>query len=359
MDERFFWLGFAVFSGIGPKRFALLSDFFGSARAAWEASEADLYHAGIGEATTKQFVCFKQKFDITAYCDQLEQKHVGFVTLMDDDFPVRLREVKNCPYVLFYRGNIASLHYPQAMAIVGTRTITDYGRSVTEQVTTSLVAAGYHIVSGLAYGVDATAHRQTIALQGITVAVLGCGIDCCSPRENQGLYDQIIASGGVIVSESGLGVIPTRGSFPARNRIIAGLSQGVVVTEGSSGSGALYTAEAAFAINRPVFAVPGPITSSLSKGPFSLLGKGGLLVTSADDILHHLGQQEAMTKKQLLQGDSPEEQAIIDALQYEALYPDELARKLAVDAAELGGLLTILEMKRIVKRTSIGMIALI
>ncbi len=359
MDERFFWLGFAVFSGIGPKRFAILRGTFGSAKTAWEADGEALQSAGIGEAIAKQFLSYRRHFDIAMYYAQLESKQVGFVTLLDDDYPAALRALENCPLVLFYRGDKTVLQQQQMMAIVGTRTITDYGRTVTEQITSSLVAAGYIIVSGLAFGVDATAHRQTIAQMGKTVAVLACGIDCCSPREHQGLYQEIIDTGGAIVSESGIGVTPTPGSFPARNRIIAGLSRGVVVTEGSSGSGSLYTAEAAFTINRPVFAIPGPITSSLSRGPFSLLSKGGVLVTRAEDILHYLGQSDALEKQKSLRGDTPEEQAIIDMLQQEAKYPDDIAKKLSVDASQLGGLLSVLEMKKIVKRTSVGMFALV
>jgi DNA processing protein len=221
---------------------------------------------------------------------------------------------------------------------------------VTEQITAGLVSGGFVIVSGLAYGVDAVAHRTTIIAGGKTVAVLGCGIDCCSPREHTGLYAEIITSGGAVVSEYPLGMAPTRGSFPSRNRIIAGLSQAVILTEGAADSGALYTANEAFANDRPVFAVPGPVTSSLSAAPFALINRGGTLITGADDVLRSLGEKHLISKtREKRIGETPQEQKIIDALQYEQLHFDEIVKKVNLDTIEVGRLLSLMELKGFIK----------
>ncbi len=355
MDERLYWLGFALFSGIGPKRFQLLLETFGSAKDAWEAEESALAESGIGSKNAQTFVEFRKGIAIQRYADVLEKKRIAYVCLYEDTYPSLLKQISNPPFVLFYSGALSAVSSEKTIAIVGTRNITSYGETVTRQLTAALVGAGYTIISGLAFGVDAVAHRTTLREAGTTVAVLGCGIDCCSPTEHSRLYEEIVASGGAIVSEYPLGITPSRGSFPARNRIIAGLSQAVVVTEGSASSGALYTAKTAFALDRPVFAVPGPITSSLSKGPFSLLAQGGQLVTSIDDILTTLmaNSDERMVPRSIT-GDTEEEQWIIDSLMNEELLFDEISKKVHIDPAQLGILLSMMELKGQIKRTPAG-----
>jgi DNA processing protein len=227
--------------------------------------------------------------------------------------------------------------------------------------TTELVSAGCVIVSGLALGVDSIAHAATVAAGGKTIAVLGCGVDCCNPRENQAIYTSILESGGVMVSEYGLGMQPTKGSFPSRNRIIAGLSRGVIVTEGAAGSGSLITANDAFANERKVFAVPGPITSSLSLGPYELLKKGGTLATSAKDVIEGLGikgRNPPSLKLRRVKADTKEEQVIIDLLQNENLHIDEIGRQSGIGASQLGSLLSLLEMKGIIKTLDAGLFSM-
>ena len=204
-------------------------------------------------------------------------------------------------------------------------------------------------------GVDTVAHQITLAKNGKTIAVLGCGVDCCHPTANQRLYEEIISSGGAVISEFPLQQSPSKGSFPSRNRIIAGLSQAIVVTEGAEDSGALITAKDAFTCQRKVFAVPGPITSHLSKGPNSLLSKGAILATSAEDILKEMGIKTVKTKRQgktKVVGETDEEQKVINVLQNERLLFDDIVRRSELMSSTVGTLLSVMEIKGIVKQDS-------
>ncbi len=228
---------------------------------------------------------------------------------------------------------------------------------MTESFVTELVYSGCVIVSGLASGIDSVAAKSVLAAGGKTIAVLGSGVDVCTPEENRSLYDSILEHGGAIVSEYPLGMMPNKGSFPARNRIIAGLSLGVLVTEGTEDSGSLITANSAFANSRKVFAVPGPITSSVSKGPIALIAKGAKIVTTGEDIITALGMKNYVsgmgTKK--IKGSTKEEQKIIDTLQDQQLHFDELVKCTGLSPSQLGTLLSLMEMKGIVKSMEDGL----
>lgn len=367
MLERSYWLGFSSFSGIGPSKFALLIKEFGTAERAWNADFISLRKV-LGKAWTPKFVEFRKVFEISSYEKRLKNSGVSFLILTDNDYPQLLKQIKKPPFVLYYKGNIEILKQirddtssgsvqARTIAVVGTRRITEYGKQVTESLTTDLVNNGFIIVSGLALGVDAAAHRATIVNKGKTIAVLGCGVDCCYPRENQQIYEKILASGGAIVSEYPVGQEPSKGSFPSRNRIISGLSRGVIVTEGAADSGALYTATDAFENNRPVFAVPGPITSTLSKGPHGLIAKGAKLISGAEEILQELGimNQELGTKRPTkLKGSSKDEQRIIDVLQNESLHFDEIMKQSKIKSSKLGGILSVMEMRGMIRGLGSG-----
>ncbi len=374
MQERSYWLGFSSFSGIGPKKCEALLNEFGTAEDAWKADFKNLEKV-LGKALTPKFADFRDSFSIADYEKQLLRKKVGYLILTDKDYPFLLKQIKKPPFVLYYKGNIEILKQDvptgrqvqddyKSIAIVGTRRITEYGKQVTTSLTMDLVNNGFVVVSGLALGVDAAAHKATILNKGKTIAVLGCGVDCCYPRENQQIYDNILESGGAIVSEYSLGEPPSKGSFPSRNRIISGLSCGVIVTEGSADSGALYTADDAFANGRPVFAVPGPITSSLSKGPHGLIGKGAKLISGAGEIIEELGFRGDRRDKgergaKSFKGDTKDEQRIIDLLQNESLHFDEIVKRSKIRSSKLGGILSMMEMKGIVKSQEAGFFCLI
>lgn len=356
MEERDYWLGFSVFPGVGPKRFQALLTYFSTVKDAWNASESELKESGLGEQLSEKFIAFRSNFSLESYLKKLEQKSISYLTFLDKEYPMLLQESHNPPFVLFMKGefDFNDSQNQMTVGIVGTRRITSYGRQVTEMITESLVDAGCVIVSGLAMGVDAVTHQTTLNCNGKTIAVLGCGVDCCNPSTNQRLYDEIIVKGGAVISEFPLEQAPTKGSFPSRNRIIAGLSKAIIVTEGAEDSGALITAQDAFTNNRKVFAVPGPITSSLSKGPNSLFSKGAQVVTSGQDVLRELGINSRITnkkRKDTVKGDTAEEQKILDLLQNETMHFDELVRKSELSPAIIGTLLSLMEMKGLVRNT--------
>lgn len=358
MSERECYLGFSLCNGIGPVRFEGLLKHFGSAKKAWNASIRDLVPI-LGEALGVKFNNFREEFSITDYEERLNKKKVRFLILIDSNYPSLLKQIQRPPFVLYVKGSVEILKQVQnnmekTIAVVGTRKVTQYGRDVTELLTAELVSAGFTIVSGLAMGVDAVAHQTAIDNNGKTIAVLGCGVDCATPAENQNLYDQIIERGGCVVSELPLGHSPTKGSFPARNRIIAGLSQGVIVTEGAEDSGALITADYALSFGRRVFAVPGPITSQLSKGPYKLIQKGAKLVTTAGDILKefqisNIKSQINTNNQRTINNITKEEQEILELLENEPLHFDEIVRRSRLSSSQVGSILSIMEMKGFIK----------
>ncbi len=365
MEERDYYLAFSLVNGIGPKTFKLLLECFKTAEKAWFASEADLKQAGLSERITSKLEKTRGELSIKDYLEKLKQKKASFIALCDKEYPKLLIDIGNPPIVLFVKGNIKTVDFAKTIGIVGTRKITNYGREVTKLFSFDLASSGFTIVSGLAMGVDAVASASAIEANGKTIAVMGNGVDLCFPSSNEQLYDKILNGNGVIVSEFPLGQGPTLGSFPSRNRIIAGLSLGVLVTEGAKDSGSLITADYAFKFKRAVFAVPGPITSSLSVAPLRLIEKGARLVTSADDISSIFNSQFSISNKlsnvkitkenqRKLQNLSKEEQKILEFLENEALGFDEIARKIKVDSAKVGSLLSVMEIKGLIRGSSGG-----
>lgn len=392
MQEDIFWLGFSAFPGIGPKRFRLLLEQFESAGSAWGATANELQEV-VGEAITAKFLAFKRQFSLEKYAEQVARRSISYLLLEDESYPSLLKQLPNAPFVLYVKGDlnlVASLGgelepHPlprfsrkllqlanpssvpllrgegktaksekteanKTIAIVGTRKVTQYGMDVTKMLTRELVENNFVIVSGLAIGVDSIAHTAATEANGKTIAVLGCGVDCCTPGTNQPLYDKIVRHFGAVVSESAFGAGAMKGIFPARNRIIAGLSVGVVVTEGTEDSGALITAARAKELGRPIFAVPGPITSQLSSGPNILVKSGAKMITGAEDILKDLGMHsDIISKQQLPVGENETEQQIISLLADEQLHFNDIARMTRKNAGEIAGILSMMEVKGIVK----------
>ena len=394
--EREYYLAFSLINGIGPKTFALLLGYFKTAGKAWTAGSKELKIAGLNDKLIQKLETAKQEFKVKDYLEKLKQKKASFIASCDKEYPKLLKEIPNPPIVLYFKGDINIIQNinaglakvanenffgpavrlpsgknfissPQAnppIGIVGTRKITNYGREVTELFSSNLVSMGFTIVSGLAMGVDAQAAWSAINSGGKTIAVLGNGVDLCFPSSNEKLYDKILDNNGIIVSEFPLGQSPTMGSFPSRNRIIAGLSLGVLVTEGAKDSGSLITADYAFKFGRKVFAIPGPITSSLSVAPLKLIEKGAILVTSADDILKQLdikslsskalGVAEKLDRAGKIVKLSKEEGKIIKMLENEPLLLDEIIRALNISASSGAIILSFLEVKGLVKQESGG-----
>ncbi len=358
MQERDYYLGFSLVNGIGPKTFSLLLKHFKSAKNAWNSNSSDLKRAGLSDKLIKKLEDFKTSFSFAKYQEKLKHKKASFVALCDKEYPKLLSSIENPPIVLFVKGDISKVDFEKTIAIVGTRKITNYGKEVTKLFSTDLASNGFTIVSGLAMGVDAVASSSAIEAKGKTIAVMGNGVDLCFPSSNEKLYDKIFEGNGIIVSEFPLGQGPTLGSFPSRNRIIAGLSLGVLVTEGAEDSGSLITAEYAFKFKRKVFAVPGPITSSLSVAPLKLIEKGAKLVTSAEDIAKIFNSQFLISnerqKKTYIKNDnlSKDELTILQILENEALHFDEIVKKLKQDSAKTAIVLSMMEIKGLVKSSN-------
>jgi len=345
-EEKLYWLAFSAFEGIGPKRFALLKNYFGTARKAWEAREKELLEVGLGPKLTSGLIKVRRSFNPRSYFLRLREKKIGVIFIDGDNYPENLKKIDNPPFVLYVKGVIKP-EDELALAVVGTRLMTGYGGQVTSSLVTELVAAGLTIVSGLARGVDSMAHRATLKAGGRTIGVLACGLDLCYPPENEGLVKEIIHGLGAVVSEMPLGRSPIPGSFPARNRIIAGLSLGTVVVEGAKRSGSLITARHAAEQGREVFAIPGPVTSRFSAAPAHLIKMGAKLVFETQDILEELGL-ESMAKSQSRKkvvAESPEEEMVLSLIKDEAKHIDEIVRESGFDTAKVASIMSLMEIK--------------
>ena len=352
MDQKAFWVGFNLVKGIGAVRLQALIQYFGNLETAWQASESELLSAGLSQRIIDVFVGTRHKIDpIQAYEDILK-KEIKILTWEDPDYPDKLMNIDQPPPVIYIRGSIK----PEdrwAVAIVGTRRVTSYGRQVTEQVSTYLARNGLTVVSGLARGVDGVAHQTTLANNGRTIAVLGSGIDQIYPPEHRQLAEKIIENGAVI-SDYHPGTPPDAGNFPPRNRIISGLSLATVVVEAGETSGALITATFAAEQGREVFAVPGPIYAPQSKGTNRLIREGAQPLLDPVDIMESLNLRKVDHYKQatlLLPGDELESK-LMEILNLEPVYIDEIQSKAGFPVEKVSAALTMMELKGMVKQVS-------
>lgn len=366
-EETAHWLAFSVFPGIGPVRFNLLRSYFGTAMAAWKASPDTLLSIGLSQRLVSEFMLFRNRFSIETYVHDLMEHHISVLTLTDPRYPRLLKEITDAPFVLYVRAKPMKTNHAggdpvpekldmeKTVAVVGTRKATAYGIEVTKRIVGDLVTNGCTIVSGMAYGIDAVAHETAIREGGRTIAVLGCGVDIIAPPTNAPIYEKLAFGGfGAVVSEMPLGLRPNKGLFPARNRIISGLSLGVVVIEGADDSGALITARNAAEQGREVFAVPGPITSPMSRGPATLLKSGATLVESGDDILTGLGLAKPRSngnnrKSRSYTATTETERTILALLSEEARSIDILVQSSGLTAGDVAATITVLELRGIIK----------
>jgi DNA processing protein len=341
------WLALNQVKGIGPARFRLLLDAFGSAREAWEASPAGWRAAGLDERTALAFERQRVGIHPEAEVETLARLRVAALRVVDAAYPRLLREIPAPPPVIYVRGRLTP-EDELALAVVGTRRISAYGRTVTERLAGELAAQGVTIVSGLARGVDTWAHRAALGAGGRTIAVLGCGPDLVYPPENARLAARIVEQGAV-VTEFPPGAQPEAGNFPARNRIISGLTLATLVTEAPEVSGALITARFAAEQGRDVFAVPGAITSRGSGGTNRLIQDGAKLIMTAEDVLAELNLNMApqqLELRELLPADETEA-ALVTLLRAagDPQHIDELCRASGMPVARVSGALAMMELK--------------
>jgi DNA processing protein len=356
MIEREHLLFLSTFMPFGPARINLLLNYFRSAEKVWKAREGELRELGLKSETVSKFISHKRKFDEKKYLFQMRQKSIEFVTFKDKKYPENLRGLDDAPPVLYFRGKMSAMDV-NAVAIVGSRKMTSYGRDVSEKLATELAVHGVSIVSGLAFGIDATAHKAALSAGGRCIAVLASGVDVVTPKSNSWLAESIIKEEkGALVSEFPLGTEPQKSFFPHRNRIISGLSKAVIVIEGMQKSGTIHTAHHAAKQGREVFAVPGSITSPMSAAPHYLIKNGAKMITAVEDVLEELDMQlkvdsEAMEK--VMPADKSESE-LMGIIENEALHLDELARISGLKVAAVSAKLTVMELKGLVKNLGGG-----
>lgn len=390
MDNRTALLAFSAAPGLGIRRISNLIRIAGNAIDAWNANQQMFKQLEMGGKIYETFYNFRKKFDLQNYLKQMADKHVDFLTIKDSDYPELLKQTPEPPLVLYLKGNkellqidngkskiddrllkiesrelindlSSTLNFQPSssivnhqssssptLAVVGTRKTSSYGREVTQKIVKELAESGMTIVSGLALGIDAIAHQTALHAFGKTIAVLGCGVNCCYPRENQNIYDQMTQQGSLIISEYPLSQPANQGTFPARNRIVAGLSLGVLVTEAATDSGSLITADYAKKFGRPVFAVPGPITSAGAAGTTYLLKHGATLITTGDEIIQALNIKSENKYEKIFQNLNSDEQKIVEMLQLEPLTIDDISNQTNFSIPQLMSILTTLELKGII-----------
>jgi len=351
MSELKYWLGFNYVNGIGPAKVQALLGAFGSLERAWKAPDDELSRMGIENRALQSLNEVRGAFDLDEYLRKIEESGVGVITWESDDYPDPLREIPAAPPLLFVRGKLEPVDR-WSVAVVGTRRLTAYGRQVTRDLVAGLVHNGITVVSGLARGIDAVAHRTALEEGGRTIAVMACGIDKIYPPEHRDLARQIIDGKGAVVTDYPFGSDPEAGHFPARNRIISGLSLGVLVVEAGQRSGALITSRFALEQNREVFAVPGNINSPVSVGTNRLIQQGGKLVTRVEDILEELNlkmvaEQAVAT---VILPETAEEAALIEQLSGQPIHVDDLGRLTGLPSSLVSSTLTMMELKGMVQQ---------
>lgn len=351
-----YYLAFSYCLGIGPMRFRELLDHFKTVEKAYQAGDEEIRQI-LDVKTAPAFIKFRQTFKPDSILSQLYKKSIQVITLEDKEYPEQLANISDPPICLYLIGDKKVLTYSREgyFAIVGTRRATSYGLQVAKSFGLELALSGLVIVSGMALGIDSASHWGAIEAKGKTIAVLGCGVDVVYPPSNRKLYETIIQKDGAIISEFPPGHTVLPGLFVARNRIISGLSRGVLVVEGAEDSGALITARNAAEQGRDVFAPPAPITSNLSKAPNLLIKQGAKFVTSVSDILEEYDiavttkQTQAVIEK--FDGISRE---IIQLLLNEPASADDIKQVLKKPLDEVLNAITLLEISGTIAKNHEG-----
>jgi len=351
-DELKYWVGFSLIPGIGRVRLSQLKEHFGNLRDAWKAPEGELRQAGLDSRSIETLLLLCPKIALGAEMEKLERYKVKALTCEDPRYPPKLKEIYDYPPLLYIRGNLMPRQDEPCLAVVGTRRPSIYGRQVAEEITTDLARSKITVISGLARGIDSIAHRAALGVGGKTIAVLASGLDIIYPAENARLA-QAIMEQGALVSEHPLGIKPRAESFPLRNRIMSGLSLGVLVVEARERSGALITAFQALEQNREVFAIPGSILSPTSRGTNHIIQEGAKLVRNCTDIIEELNLSVAAPQQLEIKEFLPVnnvESAVLKQLTSEPKHIDKICRHSGLTMPEVSSTLAILELKGIVKQ---------
>ena len=351
-DWKQYWVGFNLVKGIGPARLRNLLDYFGDARSAWEASRPALESAGLQSRLIDALHLVRQSDLLDKTWQLILQQGIVVLTWDDHNYPRSLRDIDQSPPVLYIRGELKEDDQP-AVAIVGTRRVTQYGRQAARELALDLARRGVTVVSGLARGVDAVAHQAALEAGGRTIAVLGSGVDHIYPPEHRKLAVQMMAAGAVI-SDYAPGTPPEAVNFPPRNRIISGLSKAIVVVEAGEKSGALITAAFAAEQGREVFAVPGSLYAPQSCGSNRLIQEGAHIFLSAQDLFEILNlsqRDEFKVARAVLPADATEAR-LFSLLGREPLHVDDLRAQSGLPVEIVSASLTLMELKGMVRQVS-------
>ena len=339
------------------KRLDAIVQVYGDLDTALESmSEELLKSLGCREETIYKILNRLEEFDVTSYEKELQKRDLTFLTIDDDNYPSARRTIPDPPVFLYAKGDLSILAQP-CVALVGSRKMSSYGKRVTEHVVGPLVASGVVTVSGLALGVDAEVAKETLRAGGKNVAVLGHGLGMMYPRANQKIADEILGKGGLILTEFPIDISPDKYTFPARNRIIAGLSLGTVVIEAGKDSGSLITADLALDYGRDVFAVPGQIFDEGFEGCHAVLAKGtAKLVTSAEAILSEVGVVSSKGEKKEIafQPRDEHEEHLWQVLTTMPQSVGDLSDRSSLDTGTINAALTMMELSGVVKNVGEG-----
>jgi DNA processing protein len=354
-DPILYWIGLSSIPGVGRITFRKLVTLFGSPERALSASHDELRNVGgLSDKIVASITTFSWRENAEQELTKAATAKIEIVTSDDARYPEILKKISDPPNYLYVKGALQP-EDANAVAIVGTRKPTHYGKTVTHRTAYELAATGFTIVSGMARGIDTQAHKGALAAKGRTIAVLGCGIDVAYPPENKDLMEEIAGSGAVI-TENPFGTKPEAGYFPARNRIISGLSRGTVIIEAAEDSGSLITAKNTLEQGRKLFAVPGNIGSLTSRGPNSLIKQGATLVENTDDILKGLGMRSQGTRQvnasRPLPSLTQEEETVFQCITNEPKHIDIIMKECQSSAGKLSGILINLELKGLAKQLS-------
>ncbi len=351
MTDARYWIGFNLVPQIGPVKVHRLLEHFGDLAVAWSASADELAAAGLDRRALENLLAVRGKLDLDAEVERVARAGVRVLVEDDPAFPRLLSVIPNSPFAIYVKGEIRP-EDDWAIAIVGTRRASAYGREVTRQLVADLVRNHLTIVSGLARGIDAEAHRAALDNGGRTLAVLGSGVDVIYPPEHVKLA-QAIVEHGALISEYPLGTQPEACNFPPRNRIISGLTRGSVIVEGDDNTGARITIEDALEQDRETFAVPGSIFRRESNGPNGMIQRGeAKLITCAADILEELDLTmiEEQHQARMVLGENETEEALLKYLSSDPIHIDELGRETGLPMATVSSTLALMELKGLVRQ---------
>lgn len=351
VNDTHFYAACAKLSGMTAKRFFSLKKACGSAEGVWRAPISQMLACQIERKTAEAIAEARKTVDPERYYEGIRKEGIDVLCFDDERYPALLKEISPPPFALFYRGTLPD---PNAMllGIVGTRNVTSYGNHITPGIVSDLVQNGFGIVSGLCRGIDTIVHGACLERGGVAIAVLGAGVDDASiyPQRNRLLARHIIENKGCILSEYPPSTHVQAYHFPIRNRIISGLSRGVIIIECTIRSGTMTTARHALEQNRDVFAVPGPIYNPMSAGPHLLIKQGAIPLTSSADVCDHYNRSYAQPAQQrLLIGENNNEIILLNLLSQTPLAIDELCRMCDLDTRVVTSTLMVMEMKSMVR----------